>query len=279
MATTSTSALSASEQASLIESSKRAAAYQAVKEHMDLTFTHIGIGSGSTVIFVVEAIASLGKDVTDKMTFFSTGDQSRDLIKGAGFRLQYVQDMADGQQLDIVFDGADEVDEQLNLIKGGGACLFQEKLVATKAKKFVCVADFRKLSARLGTNWKKGIPIEVVPSATGHVLSELRRLGAHDPQARSGLPGKAGPVVTDNGNLLIDAPFPPLALAGDLKGEDGANGVWTVDGLADKLIKIVGVVEMGLFYGVNGLQAETGAQKPVAAYFGMADGSVEVRKA
>lgn len=140
MATTSPSALSASEQPALIESSKRAAAYQAVKEHMDFSFRHIGIGSGSTVIFVVEAIASLGKDITDKMTFFSTGDQSRDLIKGAGFRLQYVQDMADGQQLDVVFDGADEVDEQLNLIKGGGACLFQEKLVATKAKKFVCVA-------------------------------------------------------------------------------------------------------------------------------------------
>lgn len=116
-------------------------------------------------------------------------------------------------------------------------------------------------------------------NATGHVLSELRRLGSLNPQARSGLPGKAGSVVTDNGNTLIDAPFPPLALPKDLKGEDGKDGVWTVDGLADKLIKIVGVVEMGLFYGANGLQVETGAQKPVAAYFGMADGSIEVRKA
>lgn len=140
MATTSASALSASEQAALIESSKRAAAYQAVKEHMDFSYRHIGIGSGSTVVYVVEAIASLGKDVTDKMAFFPTGDQSRELIKSAGFRLQYIQDLADGQQLDVAFDGADEVDEEMNLIKGGGACLFQEKLVATKAKKFVCVA-------------------------------------------------------------------------------------------------------------------------------------------
>lgn len=85
--------------------------------------------------------------------------------------------------------------------------------------------------------------------------------------------------MTDNGNSLIDAPFPPLALANDLKGEDGADGVWTVDGLADKLIKIVGVVETGLFYGVNGYQVQSGAQKPVAVYFGMADGSVEVRNA
>lgn len=111
-----------------------------------------------------------------------------------------------------------------------------------------------------------------------HVLAELKQLGSLNPQQRSGLPSKAGGVVTDNGNSLIDAPFPPLALANDLKGADGENGVWTVDGLANKLIKIVGVLEMGLFYGHNGLTA-SGAQKPVAAYFGMADGSVEVRKA
>lgn len=141
------------------------------------------------------------------------------------------------------------------------------------------IIDFRKNSARLGEQWKKGIPIEVVPNATGHVLSELKKLGSINPQIRSGLPGKAGAVVTDNGNALIDAPFPPLALAKDLKGEDGANGVWTVDGLADKLIKIVGVVEAGLFCGSNGYQTQSGAQKPVAAYFGMADGSIEVRKA
>lgn len=140
MATTSTSALSAAEQAALIESSKRAAAYQAVKDHMDFSFRNIGIGSGSTVVYVVEALRALGSDVTDKMSFFPTGDQSRELIKGAGFRLQYIQDLPDGASLDVAFDGADEVDAHLNLIKGGGACLFQEKLVATKAKKFVCVA-------------------------------------------------------------------------------------------------------------------------------------------
>lgn len=279
MATTSTSALSAVEQAELIESSKRAAAYEAVKEHMDLTYTSIGIGSGSTVVYVVEAIAALGKDVTNKMSFFPTGEQSRELIRAAGLRVQYIQDLDDAQQLDVCFDGADEVDEELNLIKGGGACLFQEKLVVTKAKKFVCVADFRKHSARLGTNWKKGIPIEVVSQATGHVLSELRKLGAINPVLRSGLPGKAGSIVTDNGNSLIDAPFAPLAMAKDLKGKDGENGIWTVEALADRIIKIVGVVEVGLFAGANGFEVESGAQKPVAAYFGMADGTVDIRKA
>ncbi|KAF3767534.1 ribose 5-phosphate isomerase [Cryphonectria parasitica EP155] len=278
MATTSSSALSAVEQAKLIEESKRAAAHQAVQEHMDAGYRHIGIGSGSTVIYVVEAIAAMGPELTKKMSFYPTGDQSRELIKGAGFPLRYIQDLPEGVQLDVVFDGADEVDDDLNLIKGGGACLFQEKLVATRGKKFVCVADFRKFSTRLGTNWKKGIPIEVVTQATGHVLAELKKLGSLNPKLRSGLPAKAGAVVTDNGNSLIDAPFPPLALAKDLTGQDGSNGVWTVDGLADKLIKIVGVVETGLFTGHNS-QVMSGGQKPCAAYFGMADGSVEVRKA
>lgn len=137
---TSPSALSVAEQAALIDASKRAAAFQAVKEHMDFSFRNIGVGSGSTVVYVVEALRALSPEVTDKMSFFSTGDQSRELIKSAGFRLQYIQDLPEGAMLDVAFDGADEVDEELNLIKGGGACLFQEKLVVTKARKFVCVA-------------------------------------------------------------------------------------------------------------------------------------------
>lgn len=138
---TSPSALPAAEQAALVDASKRAAAFRAVQEHMDAAaFRNVGVGSGSTVVYVVEALRALGPAVTDRVAFFSTGDQSRDLIKAAGFRLQYIQDLPEGAMLDVAFDGADEVDEELNLIKGGGACLFQEKLVVTKAKKFVCVA-------------------------------------------------------------------------------------------------------------------------------------------
>lgn len=132
--------ISAAEQAKLIESSKEAAAYQAVNDHLDTTFRYIGIGSGSTVVYVVKAIAELSKDATSKMSFIPTGEQSRQLIKAAGLRLVYIEDLPEGEQLDVAFDGADEVDEELNLIKGGGACLLQEKLVATAAKKFVCVA-------------------------------------------------------------------------------------------------------------------------------------------
>ncbi len=196
------------------------------------------------------------------------------------------------------------MDTDLNLIKGGGACLFQEKIIATASKKFVCVAgkrtpprdalyvelttwtDYRKQSPRLGTSWKQGIPIEVLPLAAKRVLRELELLGAQKPQIRQGTPKKAGPVVTDNSMWLIDAPFPPLLLPSDLasgaEGGNGENGIWTVDALADKLIKIPGIVETGLFSGIDGTELRAGhggAQKPVAAYFGMADGSVQqVRK-
>jgi len=137
---TSTSNIPAQEQAELIELSKKAAARQAVKEHLEHSFQYVGIGSGSTVIYVVEAIAELGPDVTSKMTFYPTGDQSRDLIEDASLNLGTISQLSPAVRLDVCFDGADEVDENLNLIKGGGACLFQEKIIATAAKKFVCVA-------------------------------------------------------------------------------------------------------------------------------------------
>lgn len=276
--TTSTTetVVSAEEQAKLIETSKRLAAYQAVKDYLRPEYTRIGIGSGSTVVYVVEAIAALGAAVTSNMFFYPTGSQSEELIEAAGLNLRSISKLPAGQQLDVAFDGADEVDDDLNLIKGGGGCLWQEKIVATSAKQFVCVADFRKLSPRLGTSWKRGIPIEVLPMAAPRVLGELERLGSLGPRIRPGLPGKAGAVVTDNGMWIIDAPFAPLLLP-----KDGAaaekDGAWTVDALADRLIKIPGVAEIGLFYGKNGHEVASGAQKPVAAYFGMADGTVQVK--
>lgn len=274
-------ASTAEDAAALIESSKRLAAYQAVKDHLRPEYTRIGIGSGSTVVYVVEAIAALGPSVTSKMAFYPTGAQSEELIEEAKLNLQYISKLPAGQQLDVAFDGADEVDDDMNLIKGGGACLWQEKIVAASAKQFVCVADFRKLSGRLGTAWKKGIPIEVLPMAAPRVLDELRRMGSENPRIRPGLPGKAGAIVTDNGMWIIDAPFAPLLLRKDTENDKeagkGANGVWAVEALADKLIKIPGVAEIGLFYGSNGLEVASGAQKPVAAYFGMADGTVEIK--
>lgn len=299
---------------STIEASKRRAAYQAVADHFDSSYKYIGIGSGSTVVYVVEAIAARGREVTSKMIFVPTGDQSKQLIIEAGLPLgsidalppvQVERSVTSGeaalsvatglqdlglkgkrQSLDVAFDGADEIDEDLNLIKGGGACLFQEKLVATAAKKFICVADYRKLQPRLLTSWPT-IPIEVAPLAAPTVKRILITLGSPDPRIRQGGSAKAGPVVTDNGMWIIDAPFPPLLITADLKDGDkgdGEHGTWEVHNLGRRLKRTVGVLEVGLFYGRNGIQVansgeEGGGQKPVAAYFGMENGEVEVRMA
>ena len=193
--------------------------------------------------------------------------------------------------IEVAFDGADEIDDDLNCIKGGGACLYQEKLVATRASKFICVADHRKLQPRLLTNWPT-IPIEVEPLAVTTVLSALRRLGSTAPFVREGQIQKAGPIKTDQDNFIIDAPFPSLLLPIDieqaakqgvreLKGQ-GKDGQWEVQALAKEIKAMEGVLSVGLFVGENGLQAKArgeiaGGQKPVAAYFGMADGSVAVR--
>ena len=193
--------------------------------------------------------------------------------------------------IEVAFDGADEIDDDLNCIKGGGACLYQEKLVATRASKFICVADHRKLQPRLLTNWPT-IPIEVEPLAVTTVLSGLKRLGCTAPFVREGQMQKAGPIKTDQDNFIIDAPFPTLLLPADieqaakqgvkeLKGQ-GEDGQWEVQALAKEIKAMEGVLSVGLFVGENGPQAKArgqiaGGQKPVAAYFGMADGSVAVR--
>lgn len=125
-----------------IDAAKRAAARLAVQEHWPAAAGFVGIGSGSTVVFVVEAIKNLGisSQELDRIQFVPTGSQSRQLIVDAGLRALSYDELPPTQMLDVAFDGADEVDAELNCIKGGGACLYQEKLVAMRARKFICVA-------------------------------------------------------------------------------------------------------------------------------------------
>ena len=123
--------------------------------------------------------------------------------------------------------------------------------------------------------------------AAPDVLVRLREMGSPDPKVRSGLPSKAGECVTDNGMWLIDAPFAPLLLPKDLTAEvdgRGKDGVWEINALADELLRLPGIIEIGLFHGFNGVQAvklgkQLQAQKPIAAYFGLANGEVEVQNA
>ncbi|CDK26115.1 unnamed protein product [Kuraishia capsulata CBS 1993] len=212
----------------LVEQSKKLAAYKAVDENLKPSDKYIGIGSGSTVVYVAERIGQLKRP---ELVCVPTGFQSKDLIISNGLTLGSIDQYCD---LDVAFDGADEIDSQLNLIKGGGACLFQEKLVASCSKKFVVVADYRKKSPeKLGYGWKKGVPIEVVPSAYPKLLREFVSLKGK-PTLRSGLPGKAGPIVTDNGNFILDVDF-------------GEIPVEKVESLNSTIKALCGVVETGFF--------------------------------
>ncbi|KAI9725194.1 MAG: ribose-5-phosphate isomerase rki1 [Chrysothrix sp. TS-e1954] len=277
--------------ANLVEQSKRTAAFRAVDEHFKTTYTYVGIGSGSTVQYVVEAIKqAMDKAGNPRILFVPTGYQSRSLVDSAGLTSISIDSLPEDQKLDVAFDGADEVDEDFNCVKGGGACLYQEKLVATSAKEFICVADFRKDSKRLLNTWTY-IPIEVDQRGLKTVIRALKALGSPNPEVRASGAEKQGPLKTDQDNFIIKAPFPPLLISKDPQNDaegvtkDGAKGrVWEVERLAVAIKMITGVLEVGLFVGRNGPEAakagdKQGGQKPVAVYFGMEDGTVKARYA
>lgn len=270
-----------------IEAAKRKAAFKAVEDHFRSDMQFVGIGSGSTIVYGVEAIkAHLEKNPPPERHmnwFVPTGWNSRKVIEQAGLIPIAFDSLPGDAMLEVAFDGADEVDEELNCIKGGGACLFQEKLVACRSKKFVCIADYRKNQKRLLTNWPS-VPIEVAPIAHASVLRELKLLGSSEPKLREHSMAKTGPVQTDQSFYIIDAPFKKLLSSLDVKnGADGSgkDGVWDVETLAKRIKEINGVLEVGLFYGLNGIEAQAvglkGGQKPVAVYFGLENGETYVR--
>lgn len=279
------------DETNLIEAAKRAACQQAVKDNFSPDFKYVGIGSGSTVAYVVEAIAALGPTVTEKMRFVPTGAGSTNLIRGAGLAVLQVPELlaevgfagrgSSRQHLDIYFDGADEVDAERNCIKGGGACLFQEKIVARLAKRFVCVADARKKAGRLLERWAY-VPVEVSPVAAELVRQALVDLGSKDPVVRFS-PSTTTHLITDNHNFLIDAPFPTMLLNSEADRIDPAKGIWTPDALAAKIRGILGVLEVGIFSGRTGPEAaEVGTDvegvRPVKIYFGKMDGGFETQE-
>ncbi|RXM29637.1 Ribose-5-phosphate isomerase [Acipenser ruthenus] len=172
--------------------------------------------------------------------------QARQLILEHGLTLS---DLDRHPELDVAIDGADEVDSELNLIKGGGGCLTQEKIVAGCAKRFIVIADYRKDSKALGEQWKKGVPIEVIPMAYVPVTRTIARRFGGVVVLRMAV-SKAGPVVTDNGNFILDWKF------------DQVHD-WKSVNTAIKMIP--GVVETGLF-----------VEMAERVYFGMEDGTVGV---
>lgn len=188
----------------------------------------LGIGTGSTAACAVEAIgeriASAGIRVVGVPTSFA----AERLARQHGLPLATLDEV---EEIDLAFDGADEVDPQMNLIKGRGAAHTREKIVAAQAKRFVVLIDASKRVDLLGS--RMPVPVEVIPMAVAPVSSALRRLGA-EPALRMG-EKKDGPVVTDQGMWIVDATFGPIASPGELD---------------QALNAIPGVVEHGLFVGM-----------------------------
>ncbi|KAI0713241.1 ribose 5-phosphate isomerase [Earliella scabrosa] len=232
-----------------VEAAKRLAAWTAVDRHIHPEHKVIGIGSGSTVPYVVERIVAQGQALNKDRVFIPTSFQSKELIVNAQLLLG---DVDQYPLIDVTIDGADEVDHDLNCIKGGGGCHLREKVLAEAADTFVLVADYRKNSDVLGTNWKQGIPIEVVPFAYTKILRNLHLIGSPKAVLRMAK-SKAGPVVSDNGNFIIDAPFP----------ENLMKEPYT---LLTRIKMLTGVVEVGLF-----------CHMAKSAYFGNEDGSVTIK--
>jgi len=203
---------------------KRAAAEEAVKLVEDGMV--VGLGTGSTAAFAIEALARRHRQGL-RFLGIPTSERTAAQAKAAGIPLT---SFAEHRQVDLTIDGADEVEHgTLNLIKGLGGALLREKIVAAASRHLVIIADGSKLVDRLGTH--APVPVEVVAFGLEATHATLEVLGA---SARLRLSPAGEPVVTDNGNRIIDCRFSPIA--------DPAR-------LEDRIRRVVGVVESGLFIG------------------------------
>ena len=151
----------------------------------------VGVGTGSTVNKFIEALASVKHRISGAV---SSSQASSKLLTAHGIQ---VFDCNDVGRLAVYVDGADEIDPRGYMIKGGGAALTREKIVAAQADRFVCIADQSKLVATLG---RFPLPVEVIPMATQRIVRQFAALGG---QARI-RQGDCGPVVTDNGQHILD---------------------------------------------------------------------------
>ena len=192
--------------------------------------TIVGVGSGSTVNCFIEALGELKDQIQGAV---AASKASEELLRKQGIEVFSANDVS---SLDIYVDGADEINPQKMMIKGGGAALTREKIIASVADKFICIADASKQVDILG---KFPLPVEVIPMARSAVARELVRLGGR-PEYRQG-------VITDNGNVILDVHG--LEILDAIALENAING-------------IPGVVTVGLF-------ANRGAD---VALIGTADG-------
>jgi ribose 5-phosphate isomerase A len=210
-----------------VEATKRKVALEAVK-HVKDGFI-VGLGSGSTAAFAIEALGERKQKEKLNILGIPTSYQAFLLAVKHGIAVTTLEEHG---EIDVTIDGADQIDPKLNLIKGMGAALAREKIVASASKMNIIIADERKKVRVLGEN-EQPVPIEVLPFAIAVVKRKIEEIGGKA-VLREGK-GKVGPVITDNGNVIIDASF---GLIDD------------AEKLEKKLKMIPGVVETGLFIGL-----------------------------
>jgi len=212
------------------ENAKKNAALEAVKHVKDGMV--IGLGSGSTAAYAIEEIGKRMKNEKINVLGVPTSYQSFILAVKNGIPTTTLEEHP---ILDLSIDGADQIDRNLNLIKGMGGALTREKIVACASSYNIIIADESKKTNVLGANGQP-VPVEVLPLAlplVDHYVREMRG----KPVLREGK-GKVGPVVTDNGNVILDVDFGPIEKPAEL---------------AHKLKALSGVVETGLFIGLTNL--------------------------
>ncbi len=208
----------------------------------------IGLGTGSTAMPAVARVAELIREGKLKdVSAVATSFQTTIACEQFGIPVYELSSSRIDGELDLAIDGADEIDPDANLIKGGGAAHLREKLVEYSAKKLAIIADESKDVSSLGTKFP--LPVEVIPAARLSVTKRLEKLGAKC-TVREGVK-KAGPVITDNGNLVIDCLWDSPVNPADM--EDAING-------------ITGVVENGFFTKLRPM-----------VFIGRADGTVTER--
>jgi len=207
-----------------IEKEKENAALEAVK-HVKDGFI-VGLGSGSTAAYVIEEIGNRIRNEGLRVLGVPTSYQA--FLLAVKHKIP-ITTLEEHPALDLAIDGADQIDEELNLIKGMGGAFAREKIVAFASKKLVIVADESKKVKVLGEN-SHPVPIEVLPFAVPVLMRKIKEIGGK-PTLREGIK-KVGPVITDNGNVIIDADFGLIPKPSELER---------------KLKMLSGVVETGLF--------------------------------
>jgi ribose 5-phosphate isomerase A len=185
----------------------------------------VGLGTGTTAIYATRCIAEryISGKLRDIVAFATSRAVWHAAVK-MGIPM-LTEDMPQG--IDLTIDGADEVDPQLNLIKGGGGALLREKIVAQASRREIIIVDDSKLSPQLGTNWP--VPVEVLPYGWQSQARYLESLGAEVTLRRN---DDGSEFCTDQGNIILDSRFGPIA---------------DLEGLAQMLAARAGVIEHGLF--------------------------------